>query len=94
MPSPPEDSARKPGTERRTSAALVGALCRMVSSSMLLTELLDFILDVPPVVPVTTMRSRFRPSAGAALAVSAADCAWAAPSCSMARATAAAMQPR
>src|SRR5450830_1463926 len=100
LPSPPEDSARKPGTERKTSAALVGALLRMVSSSMVLTELLDFIFDAPTAVPVTTTRSRFRPSVGAvgaagvaAAAVSVVCCACAAPICSIATATAAAMQP-
>jgi hypothetical protein len=68
LPSPPDDSARTPGTERNTSAALAGAAREMASDSMVLTETLERILELRLAVPVTTTRSSFRPSAGAAAA--------------------------
>src|SRR5690349_4646006 len=56
LPSPPEDSERTPGTERSTSAALVGTAWAIASASSVLRDTLDFSFDVAPAVPVTTMR--------------------------------------
>src|SRR5471032_395078 len=83
LPSPPDDSERTPGTERSTSAALNGAPFLIVSPSSVLMETLDFIFDELPVLPVTTTRSRFRPSGAGA-----ASCAAAPPMCRTAAATA------
>ena len=75
--SPPLDSDRRPGTERRISVALAAVLVTRPSPSRVDSETLERILVVLMAEPVTTMRSSCRPSVLSAGA--SAVWAWAAP---------------